>query len=263
MADGYSFPMMTRFAILITLALAALAGALHAQNALRDEAIDTELIGSDAFINGHPDMMYRRWADDAYSRGAHARALRFYKRSARYADKVSQGRVAEMYWAGEGVEAPDRALAYAWMDLAAERGYRMLLAIRERYWAELTPAERERSLEVGQRVYAEYGDEVAKPRLEMALFKARRQMTGSRTGSLTGNLSVTSVARGRASLGDALGDGTSFRGERFYDDTYWKPELYWAWQAKLFDEVPEGTVEVGEIQFDPLRDVELPPPPQD
>lgn len=248
--------------LLLSLSVMLPAAAATAQNALRDEGVDTALIGSDAFLAGHPDMLYRKWADEAYRQGRYERALRFYKRSARFADKASQGRVAEMYWVGEGVE-PDRALAYAWMDLAAERGYRKILAIRERYWAALTPAERERVIEVGQAIYAEYGDEVAKPRLEKALFKARRQMTGSRTGSLTGNLTVTSVARGRASVGDALRDGISFRGERFYDDTYWKPELYWAWQAKLFDEVPEGTVEVGELTADPLHGLELPAPPED
>lgn len=255
---------MTRrlFAIALSAALLALAVPVSAQNALRDEDVDTALIGSDAFLAGHPDMLYRKWAEEAYKQGSYERALRFYKRSARFADKASQGRVAEMYWAGEGV-AQDRALAYAWMDLAAERGYRMILAIRERYWAELTEAERERAIEVGQAVYAEYGDDVAKKRLERAMFKASRQATGSRAGFVSGNLTVSSVARGRANFGDALGDGTSFRGERFYDKTYWKPELYWAWQAQLFDEVPEGTVEIGELRMDPLQGLELPAAPEE
>lgn len=248
--------------LVLAVVLTVHADTTQAQNAMRDEGVDTELIGSDAFLAGHPDMLYRKWAEEAYRRGQYERALRFYKRSARFADKGSQGRVAEMYWAGEGV-AQDRAMAYAWMDLAGERGYRRILALRERYWAELSPEERERAIEVGQAVYAEYGDEAARPRQEKAMFRARRSMTGSRTGTLTGNLQVTSVARGRASISDAMRDGASFRGERFYDKTYWQPKLYWAWQAKLFDEVPEGTVEIGELRTDPLRGLELPPAPED
>ncbi len=247
--------------ILLTAVLLAAAPVVPAQNALRDEAVDTALIASDAFLAGHPDMLYRKWAEQAYRQGSFERALRFYKRSARFADKVSQGRVAEMYWAGEGVPA-DRALAYAWMDLAGERGYRRILAIRERYWAELSPEERERAVEVGQAIYDEYGDEVAKPRLERAMFKARRNVTGSRTG-FVGTLDVTSYNRGQATAGGGLSGGTTFRGDRFYDETYWEPRLYWAWQAKLFDEVPKGTVEIGELQTDPLHDIDLPAPPED
>ncbi|MDZ4326665.1 MAG: hypothetical protein U1A73_16845, partial [Pseudomonas sp.] len=161
---------MTRRLLAIGLFAAQLllAVPVSGQNALRDQQVDLALISSNAFLAGHPDMLYRKWADDAYKQGRYESALRFYKRSARYADKASQGRVAEMYWAGEGV-AQDRAVAYAWMDLAAERGYRIILAIRERYWAELTEAERERASEVGQAVYAEYGDDVAKKRLERAM----------------------------------------------------------------------------------------------
>ena len=243
-------PRLATLALLLILCASSPA-LVHAQNALRDGAVDTDLLSSDAFQQGHPDLRFRNWAEDAYRQGDYVKALRMYQSAARYADKVSQGRVAEMYWAGEGV-ARDQALAYAWMDLAAERGYRMLLAIRERYWAELTAGERERAIEVGQGLYAEYGDAVAKPRLEKALFKARRQMTGSRTGSLTGNQTVTSIARGRANIANATNEGTTFRAERFYDETYWKPELYWAWQAKVFDEASAGKVRVGDLK--PVRD---------
>lgn len=230
--------------------LAALPLAINAQNALRDEAPDTQLLSSDAFLRDHPDLRYRQQAEQAYARGEFERALRLYRSSARYADKTSQGRIAEMLWAGEGAPQ-DRALAYAWMDLAAERGYKLLLAIRERYWAQLTAVERERAVHEGQAIYTEYGDAVTKPRLEKALFKGRRSVTGSHAGFVSGNLTVTSVARGRASIGDALRDGNSFRGDRFYDKAYWEPEFYWAWQDKIFDAVPEGTVEVGDLRAEP------------
>src|SRR3546814_9279963 len=69
--------------------------------------------------------------------------------------------VAEMLWNGDGVER-DRALAYAWMDLAAERGYAGFLGLRERYWSALDEAGRARALEAGQEVYAHYGDAAAR-----------------------------------------------------------------------------------------------------
>ena len=78
---------------------------------------------------------------DALKRGNPVRAAYYFKRSARYADKASQAAYAEMLWEGRGIER-DRALAYVWMDLAAERDDSPLVSFRERYWAGLDEAER-------------------------------------------------------------------------------------------------------------------------
>src|SRR3546814_17375883 len=75
----------------------------------------------------------------------------------------SQGMVAEMLWNGDGVER-DRALADAWMDLAAERGYAGFHGLRERYWSALDEAGRARALEAGQEVYAHSGPAAPTPR---------------------------------------------------------------------------------------------------
>ena len=58
------------------------------------------------------------------------KALRYFRRSSFFADKPSQGMVAEMYWKGEGTPR-DPVQAYVWMDLAAERGYRGFIGLRE------------------------------------------------------------------------------------------------------------------------------------
>src|SRR3546814_12709301 len=89
--------------------------------------------------------------------------------------------VAERLWDGDGGER-DRALAYAGMDLAAERGYAGFLGLRERYWSALDEAERARALEAGQEVYAHYGDAASKPRIAIARRRGRREMPGSRPG---------------------------------------------------------------------------------
>ena len=57
-------------------------------------------------------------------------------RGVRYADKYSQHYLSLMSWHGVGVPV-DRVQAYIWSDLAAERGSKRLLAIREKMWARL------------------------------------------------------------------------------------------------------------------------------
>lgn len=104
----------------------------------------------------HPDLFYRAAAIRNYQAGSKERALSLFLKAACFADKPSQAIIATMYWNGEGVPQ-DRALAYAWMDLAADRGYADLLAQREQYWAQLNPDERQRAIEQGRQVYAEYG----------------------------------------------------------------------------------------------------------
>jgi TPR repeat protein len=101
-----------------------------------------------------------------------ARALDYYKRSARYADKFSQAMVARLYQEGIGTRA-DPVMAYIWMDLAAERMYHDFLVLREHYWARLDALQQAQAIERGQQVYADYGDRVAKPRME------RRSGTGA------------------------------------------------------------------------------------
>lgn len=154
--------------------------------------------------------------------------------------------IAEMYWAGKGT-AQDRAVAYAWMDLAAERLWRPFLARREAMWAALDETERKRALEVGQDIYAAYGDEVAKPRKERVLDRARTRITGSRVGAV-GNLTIKLPGPGGLPI--------RIRGDQFYHPTLWQPERFWAWQDSIWREPGVGTVEVGEIH--PVEGAERP-----
>ena len=201
--------------------------------------VDADIVGSDGFLNAHPDQRFRLLGMQARNGGRHAEARDYFRRAARFADKLSQGALAEMYWRGEGGEV-DRALAYAWMDLAAERGARILLAHRERYWLALTPSERDRAIAEGEGLYAEFGDKVAKPRLEKLLRTGRRNVTGSRAGWV-GNLSIC--------IDPDMGKcGAVVTGEQYYDDRYWLPEQYWQWQDRiLLTPVPTGEVNVGPV----------------
>ncbi len=205
---------------------------------------DREVMATTAFANGHPDMRFR--ADGLYflRRGQTEDAIVRFRRAARYADKPSQAMLAEMYWSGQGVSV-DRALAYAWMDLAAERGYRSFLVLRERYWSELDEAERARAVEVGGPLFEEYGDAAAKPRLERVMRRTRARVTGSRTG-FQGNLRV--ILPGPA--------GSSIEVRDLYAERYWNPERYYEWQDEVWRAPSRARVTVGELEVAPEGELE-------
>lgn len=206
-----------------------------------DEAAITE---SSGFLYAHPDLKHRLAGQQAYADGRHAVALEEFRRAARYADKLSQAMLGEMHWEGVGT-APDPVLGYIWMDLAAERGFPVMLVKREKYWAALTGAERDRALAEGPAYYDEYGDDVARPRVATVIERERRRMTGSRVG-FVGNLEIQLVTA----------DGTqSIRGEDYYHEQFWEPALYFEWQDRQWQRPLQGTVSVGELmQAAPRRD---------
>ena len=192
---------------------------------------------TDGFLSYHPDLRWRKEGLGRYEDGELSLALNAFKRSSKYADKGAQAMVAEMYWKGEGTDV-DKAKAYAWMDLAAERGYKDFLTLREYYWRELDPRERERALKVGKEIYAEFGDDVAKPRLEKRINQGRRQTTGSRTG-FKGALTIMVPGAGGWITMDA---------NEYYKEEFWQPELYFKWQDQLWKDYQRGRVEVGALE---------------
>lgn len=194
------------------------------------------MIGA-GFLSGHPDLRYRLLGLKEFKRGNHDDALRFFQRASFYADKPSQGMVAEMLWNGQG-SARDPVLAYAWMDLAAERGYAGFLGLRERYWNTLDAQQRAQAIEQGQDIYARYGDAAAQPRLATVMRRERRKLTGSRTG-FAGNVQIYVPGPG----GFEVVDGT-----KFYDDRYWDPTQYQRWQDSIWMKPRVGKVTVGEME---------------
>jgi hypothetical protein len=222
--------------LLAMLASSALATGANAQSVTANQ-LDRQIMNTDSFLNGHPDLRYRLLGLTAYQAADYAKAMVHFQRAARYADKPSQGMIAEMYWNGQGVPV-NKPLGYAWMDLAAERHFKVMLVNRERLWAALTEAEREQAIIVGQPVYAEFGDKVAKPRLERLLRNARSNSVGSRTG-FVGAVTIT--------IPGPTGDLT-LDGSQYFQEKFWKPEAYWAWQAEDWKELPKGSVNVGPLQ---------------
>ena len=198
---------------------------------------DNPLLITAGFLEHHQDLKYRMLGLESFQKGRFEEALRFFRRASFFADKPSQGMVAEMDWNGQGTPR-DPVQAYVWMDLAAERGYMGFLGLRERYWKSLSEAERARAVEEGQVVYARFGDAAAKPRYEHQLRIGKSQLTGSRTGF---NHGVQIEIPGPSG-------SQSIDGSKFYDERYWNAKKYWAWQDKLWMKPRIGKVTVGEIE---------------
>lgn len=228
---------MPGMALLVALAIAMAPSTAIAQIAPHKDPTSDQLIMSAGFLSGHPDLRYRLLGLDELKQGNQESALQFFKRASFYGDKPSQGMVAELLWDGQGV-TQDRPAAYAWIDLAAERGYVGFLAIRERYWNALNEPEREQAVRVGQDIYARYGDSAAQPRLDAVLRRERRQVTGSRTGFI-GNLKIYIPGPAGSQQID---------GSKFYDPQYWDPQLYRQWQDGIWMHPRMGKVSVGEVE---------------
>jgi hypothetical protein len=223
--------------LLLALGLALLLPLPASAQPASSSATDQLVMSSGGFLSYHPDLRFRLLGLSAYRDGKYEQAMVYFRRAARFADKPSQGMVAEMLWKGLGTPV-DRPAAYVWMDLAAERAYKVMLVQRERYWAALTEAERARALEIGDALHAEYSDGAAKPRLAQKLRQGRSQTTGSRTGGV-GNLEI---------LIPTPGGTRSIDGSKFYDEKFWDTNLYLRMQDADWKEFGEGRVDIGEIQ---------------
>src|SRR3546814_15514992 len=76
----------------------------------------------------------------------------------------------------------------------------------------------------------------AKPSLDIALRRGRREMTGSRTG-MVGSLKIYVPGPGGYQQID---------GSKFYDARYWEPEQYQQWHDAIWQQPRIGRVTVGE-----------------
>lgn len=188
---------------------------------------------------GHPNEYHRLQAAKSAATGDWNDARKAFLLSARYADKYAQHRLSLLYWYGVGIPQ-DRVEAYIWADLAAERGYTQLLAIRERMWREMRPEEQAAVAERGPARYAEYGDGIGKERFKLAMGWHRRSITGSRTGHV-GTLGVIAPTQGGTKA--SLLDNRQFIGMHSAERT--DPDQYWAREDRAWK---KGVVNVGEVK---------------
>ncbi len=225
-----------------TLASAARPAERQVMNRASNEYRDLRRMSSD-----HPNEVARLDAVEAYGQGRMPQALARFRAAASYGDKYSQHRLALMYWYGDGT-APDPVLAYIWADLAAERDYPALLAVRDEIWGRLDSDERARALRDGAEYYARYGDDVARPRMARQLRIGRSHITGSHAGIDYG-VEVTVPADGPM-IDDALRVGRGMN--TYWADYRWKPSLYWANEDAVFGK--------GSVRALPLTPIHEPTP---
>ncbi len=223
---------------LLLLVLTVLAFASPADAAKRPQ--DKDITNSMAFIKQHPDLLYRLRGLQHYKKSEFSEAFFNFKLAAKYADKPSQGIVAEMLWKGEGAPI-DKVQAYAWIDIAAERAYPTMILSREKMWSMLNDEERKQAIASGRQLYKYYGDDVAKRRLEIALARARRNITGSHLG-FVGYLAITI---------DTPSGPQTIDGSFYYQDKFWKPAQYWEWQDTAWKNPPTGKVDIGPLETQP------------
>lgn len=244
--SAHRAPSLLAMACAILLPMAASAApVVESSDAVQAVTVDTDKMAMhdyDALVKmaaNHPNELYRVYANKAAANGNWADAARNFRIAARYADKYSQHRLSMQYWHGVGV-GTDRVEAYIWADLAAERGYPQFLAIREKMWAELTPQQQAEVPKRGQKVFDEYADVVAKPRVERAIAQGLRQRTGSHTGFDAG-LIISSIGPGNQLFGSV--GGVSLK--TMYDASRTDPKKYWAFEDMVWK---NGLVKVGEIE---------------
>lgn len=214
---------------------------------------DTQVTRSQGFLDRHPDLRLRQKGLDALRQDRASEATHWFQRAAWYGDKASQAMLAELYWSGHGI-ATDRPLAYAWMDLAAERGGARVLAKRELYWSQLSDAERERAREVGRPLHTRYADAVAQPRQEREMRLGQLQATGSHAGYV-GNLEVCMRREHAVDQTKPVEDACSNRadGSRFYASANWTPAQYWQAQDAELERSLSPRVEIGREQALPVQ----------
>lgn len=232
-AQAASMNSLHRLTLLVLMALPM--SAAVAEEAKIDPAVLTE-----GFLAAHPDLRWRAEGVRSYEKKDYTAALTELTRAAYYGDKPAQAIIAEMYWNGTGV-AMDRPLAYAWMDIAAERLYHDFLVRREGFWRALDEAGQRDAIARGQALMAEYGDGVAKPRLEKVLRREMRRVTGSRVG-FVGNLTII------PQTGPMAGTGMTLSGDEYYAPKYWQPEKYWQLQDAIWKAPLKGRVRVGDVE---------------
>ncbi|SFK69752.1 hypothetical protein SAMN05192579_105166 [Rhodanobacter glycinis] len=196
---------------------------------------------------GHPDLFGQFAGMRNLFAGNYAKALKYFKYGARYADKLSQLSIGMMYMNGRGV-ARDPVMACAWMTLASERHYPTFVRARDAVCNSLSGAQADAARTQLEALSRTYGDAIAKPRMKQALLDARRGVTGSHTGFDFGIRTVAATPLDRPNCnGISLflgGMEVPREGCGTYDPALLDPRNYFAARDAQW----YGTVTIGTLQ---------------
>lgn len=154
--------------------------------------------------------------------------------AALWADKIAQYNLGVVHYQGHGVPV-DRPRAWAWFDLAAERGYPQLVDMAALVWEEFDEREQVAARDIREELAERYSDVVAVPRTARYMELEQRRMTGSRVGMI-GNLTIIT------------GDGVTRSGEDFYRRENRDFHTIVARETALYRRLNTGRVEISDIE---------------
>ncbi len=174
--------------------------------------------------------------DRAYRNGQYTRAKVRFLAGARWADKLAQFNLGVMNYHGQGVPQ-DKARAWAWFALSAERGYPRMVEMADQIYRELNDEKKAR----GQRILEDelqpqFGDNVAVERTARRMERERRRATGSRTGAI-GSLVVIDRS------------GQSRTGQEFYRADAWDFRQIIDMETRIFNALDGGTVSLRDLEI--------------
>jgi hypothetical protein len=158
--------------------------------------------------NARPGEHYFGLAVDAIKHKDFAFAIDMYKVAASWAYKPAEYNLAVMYARGQGVPV-DLPRAMAWMTLAAERNETQFVEARELINAKLSAAQFAQADVIWNQLKPNYGDEAALHRAKNRWAQVRSSMTGSRVGSVAGELVVGGLSVGGLQQTPPAAHGTS------------------------------------------------------
>jgi len=180
---------------------------------------------------GHnPGLQLYHEAVRHFQEGDHAQAFEDYEESAHWGNKLSQFNLGTMYYNGTHVSR-DPARAWAWIKLAAERGYEQLVDMERAIWEELDAGEQARAQRILDReLLPDYGDASALPRMERFVNRRYRAATGSRLGGVAGSNPVWVQPR----------DQVQSTGDVYYGEENWRVDRWLEQEAAWFDSMMEA-----------------------
>lgn len=169
-----------------------------------DSANNAERMSSTRFTsaedNARPGEYFFGMGANAFRKKDFTFAVQMYRVSASWAYKPAEYNLAVMYALGQGVPA-DLPRAMAWMTLAAERGDKSYVAARELINAKLSNAQFTQADAIYAELYPTYGDATALRRAKDRWAQVRSSITGSRVGSVAGNLKTGTGAPNASAMG--------------------------------------------------------------
>jgi TPR repeat protein len=218
---------------LLGLLLCAIPGTAFAQGATAQSDSDTvqSLKTMDkTYTGGHPDVVNEFAGMHRYAAGDYAGAMKSFLIAASYADKPSQLSIGLMYLNGQGVQK-DPATAWAWISIAAERGYPQFVTTRDDLWLQLKSGQRQRAKATEQQLDAQYGDAVAQPRMLQALQQSAADTGGAKTNA-DASMDKFCVQNKAAACAD------------LYAKWFWDPNNYFAGRDAAWKRITEpGTLQ--------------------